>query len=170
MKLFLASVLLLFSLASTSQTAKVKLYGYVQPVTGGVPPISQPDEKENHWEQKKSPRANYFIYLSFPKNQTIYPVELWIKGQAYNINVEPALIPVEIIYDNGDFKPEKITLVPAIKDSCVQLWISGTSEKSTTVKNSLTENNDLVVVYKLKGEFYTKVLKKIRQLQTATLP
>ena len=170
MKFFLGFVVLLFSLTSVAQPATVKLYGYVQSVTGGVPPISQPDEKGNSTISKKSSRVNYFVYLVYPKSQIIHPVKLWLKGKAYNTNVQPAKTPVEVIYDNGDFEPEKIILVPATKDTCVQLLVNTSPLKNTTVKKSLIENNDLVVVYKLKGSTYTKVLRKIKELRTAALP
>ena len=75
-----------------------------------------------------------------------------------------------IAYDNGDFEPEKIILVPATKDTSVQLLVNSLPLKSTPIKKSLIENNELVVVYKLKGKFYSKTLKKLKELSTASLP
>ena len=160
----------MWSLSGVAQKATVKLYGYAQPVIGGVPSIQHPDEKENTLSSKKNRRANYFIYLVYPKILPIHPVELWLKGKAYNIDVRPAKTPVQVVYDNGDFEPEKIILVPATKDTCVQLLINSLPLKSTTIKRSLIENNELVVVYKLKGKFYSKTLKKLKELRTASLP
>jgi hypothetical protein len=75
------------------------------------------------------------------------------------INVQPAKTPVEVIYDNGDFESETIILVPATEDTCVQLLITNSVSKSTTVKKSLIENNEVVVLYKLKGRFYKDTQK-----------
>jgi hypothetical protein len=170
MKFFFRFIVLLFSLTGAAQKPTVKLYGYMQAVTGGLPPTSEPDEKGNSTRSKKSLRANYFVYLVYPKSQTIYPVELWIKGQGYQINVQPVKTPVEVIYYNGDFESETIILVPATENTCMQLLISNSLLKSTTVKKSLIENNEVAVLYKLKGRFYTKTLRKIKGLQTAALP
>ena len=52
----------------------------------------------------------------------------------------------------------------------MQLLINSLPLKSTTIKKSLIENNELVVVYKLKGKFYSKALKKLEELRTASLP
>lgn len=171
MKAFLVFIMVLVSLTVMAQTDKVKLYGYAQPVIGGIPSNTPFDEKGNSAATTKKSHANYLFYIAYPKNIMVYPLELWMYGEAYTINVQPVITPVEILYDNGSFDPQKVTLVPETEDTCLQLLLTDKLViKNTTVKKSLIENNDLVIVYRMKGKLYSQTLKKIKGLRTAVLP
>jgi hypothetical protein len=171
MKAFLVFIMVLVSLTVMAQTDKVKLYGYAQPVIGGIPSTTPSDEKGNPAATTKKSHANYLFYIAYPKNIVVYPLELWMHGEVYSINVQPVITPVEILYDNGSFDPQKVTLVPETEDTCLQLIPTEKLViKNTTVKKSLIENNDLVIVYRMKGKLYSQTLKKIKGLRTAALP
>jgi hypothetical protein len=78
---------------------------------------------------------------------------------------------VEILYENGDFEPQRTKLVPYTEDTCLKLTLTNTPPaKNAAVKKSLIESNDLVLVYRLNGKNYSQTLKKIKGLRAATLP
>ena len=89
MKFFFIFIVVLWSGEGFAQAGTVKLYGYTQPVIAGVRPTVQPHEEGNSNKPRRA-GANYFIYLAFPKNGVVYPVQVWLKGKAYNINIQPS--------------------------------------------------------------------------------
>lgn len=157
---------LVLSLSCFSQTSTVKLYGFSQVVAKGVPSTYETDEQGKTVETKQEVNKNLFIYLAYPPDLNLYPVEVWMKGELYSIKQQPAHTPVVIVYANGQYEPETVILVPTTTDTVFQLILTDRSpSKNTTIKKSLAETNDLVVVYKLNGKFYSQTLKKIKGLR-----
>ena len=131
-----------------------------------MPSTYETDEQGKTVEAKQEVNKNLFIYLAYPPGLNLYPVEVWMKGELYSIKQQPAHTPVVIVYENGQYEPETVILVPTTTDTVFQLILTDRSpSKNTTIKKSLAETNDLVVVYKLNGKFYSQTLKKIKGLR-----
>lgn len=161
---------LILSLSCLAQTSGMKLYGFNQPVLKGVPSGFETDEEGKKVEPKITAQKNIFIYLAYPPTLPIDIIEVWVKGESYNIQQVPVTTPVEIVYDNGQYKPDSVTLIPYTSDTVIQLLlIERTLLKTSVIKKSLAETNDVVVVYRLNGKPYTQILKKIKGLRTAVM-
>lgn len=166
----LLCALVLLSSFCFAQTTGIKLYGFRQSVAKGVHSSYETDEQGNKVNPKIEIHTNLFIYWAYPSNLNLYPVEIWVNGEQYSVKTSPAKTPVTIIYDNGKFAPETVILVPKTADTVTQLLISERlPAKSSEIKKSLAETNDLVVVYKLNGKFYSQTLKKIKALRMASM-
>lgn len=162
--------LVLFSTLCFAQPLGLKLYGFRQEVLKGVPPTYETDEKGNKLPPKIEPHYNLFIYLAYPTNAIPELVEIWVGEDQFSVRQEAVKIPVEIIYDNGPLTPEKVILVPQTTDTVMQLVLTGKlPAKTTAVKKSLAETNELVLIYKLNGKIYSQTLKKIKSLRKALM-
>jgi hypothetical protein len=171
MKACLFSIFLLaFQNLSNAQPALVKLYGFRQPVIKGVPSTYETDEKGNQVEARSKLQANVFIFLSYPPDMIIIPVEFWMNGSLYSIKQEAIKTPVEIVYENGPYEAEKITLVPKTADSVIRIILSEKLPfKAPAVKKASADTNDLVIVYKMNGKLFSQSLKKVKGLRTAVM-
>jgi hypothetical protein len=168
MKGFCLLCLIIFSVSCFPQTSAIKLYAFRQTIVRGISTTYQEDEQGNKIEAKREIKNNVFVYLAYPPNIFLYPVEIWMDGQQYSVKPEPVQTPVIITYDNGAFAPETIVLVPKSSDTVTQLILSGNlPAKNARIKKTLADTNDLVLVYKLNGKFYSQTLKKIKGLRTA---
>ena len=168
--LCLLCVVIVLSVSCLPQASAIKLYGFRQTVVKGVATTYQEDEQGNKIEPKTEIRNNLFVYLAYPRNIILSPVEIWMDGEQYSLKPEPVQTPVIITYDNGAFAAETIILVPKTPDTVMQLTISGKlPAKNARIKKSLADTNDLVLVYKLNEKFYFQTLKKIKGLRTAIM-
>ena len=149
-----------FSLASFSQTG-VKIYGYVQEVLPGTIPKGT-DENGKKIEAVKV-RDNYLIYISVPGKSRIYPIELWIKGNRFS--AKPETVTTTPVQQNDNLgKP--ITLVAKTSNNVqriIPIPIIQGKEFLNAKKKSLS--NELVVVYKLNGKYYSATQKKLTRLE-----
>lgn len=166
----LFSILVLLSLSCLAQTGPVKLYGYNQPVLGGVPPASETDEEGKKNEAKTTAGRNLFIYLSYPQTLDVRLVEIWMKGHLYNAEQVTVKSPVKIFYYNGQYATDSTTLVPYTTDTVIQLVLRDQiSIKTPLIKKPLTNANDLIIAYRLNGKINTQILKKIKGLRSAAM-
>ena len=159
-----------FHCLSYTQPGVVKLYGFKQPVVKGVPSTYETDEQGNKVEPKDKVYTNVFIFLSYPTDVIITPVEFWMDGLLYSIKQEPVKTPVEVIYENGLQETEKITLVPQTEDTVIRIILSEKLPfKTPAIKKSSANTNELVIVYKMNGKLFTQSLKKIKGLRIAVM-
>jgi len=170
MKYKIFFLVLFFSAAFFAQAQKaVKLYGYTQRTTPGM----AAKQKDDNGRVKKTDNNlySYFIYLSNASGSRIYPAEMWIRGERLGVKAEAvAHTPVEIVKDNVMANSKKITLVP--KTTAKVLQLTGTPEipgKNFAKAKNLATSNELVVVYKLNGQFYYATLKEFTDLNSAAL-
>jgi hypothetical protein len=95
---------------------------------------------------------------------------MWIAGTLWAVKQETVgQTPVAITYEEPD-TPKEIILVPQTTDKVLQISpVENTWGKPSVSKPSLSEKNELVVVYRLQGKVYSKAVKKINVLRTAVL-
>jgi hypothetical protein len=173
MKLLLTSFFSLALFIGSAQTrSDVKVYGYVQSVSGGAHPSEVLTEdggsqKPNQTGEKK----NYYIYLTGPAGQRIYPLEIYIQGQQYATKATMiASTPVELKIETGETNPKKVNLVPRTSSQVLMITLSSaTPTKTLEAARSLSAENEVVISYKMGGKFYYAVLKELKMLEPAAL-
>ena len=137
----------------------VKLYGFVRESHAGTVPRGT---QENGNQIPSSQVATeYLVYISGPSGTRLYPAEIWIKGQRYDVRTGKVTAPVSI-----DQNGEKKVLVAPGTGNLMRLYPekAGTRKISIDTRSSAAAN-EVVVIYKWKGKFYTAKLKKLTKLE-----
>ena len=173
MKLFTACLCLLIAASAMAQTrSDVKVYGYAQPVIGGANPIGTPDESGVVNAGQSVGRKNYYIYISGPAGQRIYPTEIWIEGNQYSTKTSFIKTPVELTVQTGETNPAKKVLVARTTAQVYQVTPSPAappSGKVLAISRKMSQDNDVVISYRLGSKMYYTVLKKLSPLDAAAL-
>lgn len=155
MKYALALLLLCTYLTGFAQKDSLTLYAYEQKVSPGIAPAKTSQVK-----------TQYHIYLSSPHNINVYPLSLWIKGKLFGVNVKEAKAPVKLQSANDSI----IMLVPETEQKVLRLFPIKTTMPGNTQKGgALARQNELVLVYKLKGTFHYMVKEHIDQLDAVNM-
>lgn len=172
MKLLITCISLLFAFTASAQTrTDVKIYGYVQPVTGGASPVDAPNES-GAVSAVQSERKNYYIYITGPTGQRIYPTEIWIEGKQYSTRTVSVKSPVELTIHTGETNPKKKVLVPGTSRQVYQITPSPAapaSGKVLAISQKKSAENEVVISYKLGSKMYYAVLKKLSPLEPAAM-
>lgn len=171
--LLLTAILMVATNGLKAQSKSDKLFGYSQVTTPG---IAKADEIENldgtvTQTTGSGNNKNYFIYLSTLSKTRVYPMEVWIKGEAFSARSETITnSPVQISGPGVRGNPQKTTLVPKTTQKVTRLIpIPLMGGKSTDRGETLAAQNDLVVVYKQGGKTVYKTLKNIKELSPKAL-
>ena len=156
-------------IASGQTQGNAKIYGYKEPVSRGASPQETIDENGNKISTTGSQAFNYFIYLVSPGR--VYPSEMWLNGQPYAVSVETiSETPVERKNFNNPGDLSTTELVPATDQKVIRLKpVPAIDDKLSTKGRRLSEDNELVVMYKLNGKFYFGTLKNLAILEAAAL-
>ena len=155
-------ILLLFMAVSFSAFSQngVTLYGFYQESLPGTIPKGT-DENGNTIPKKSA--VDYIIYLKAPASSKITPVEIWIKGEQTLLQAEKTKTPVHI---QSSGTGNSTTLVPKTGSNVWKIIpTSSTNYIKFTRARDKAEVNDVVVVYKLKGKFYSATLKNLKRLE-----
>ena len=172
MKTFSLIIFLLMATAACSQTkGTAKLYGYMQPVSGGAFPSKAIDEGGKEVASETEQRFNYLLYLA--SSTIVYPSEIWVRGKLYSvtttsIKTTPVKEPRVSEISSAD---SARTLVPSTTKKVWQLHLApaGSSIKQSVKGKSLAKSNELVVVYKMGGKFYYSILPKLDLLEAVAM-
>lgn len=164
---FFFFILLSSALNSYSQTG-VKVYGYEREVMPGIVQVESEqklagDKTEgNRTEKNVEKSVNYIIYISSSSKSVITPVEMWIRGKRFNVMTQP-VGKTPIILPNNTGK--STTLVAKTSNKVQQvLAVPFTNGKEFSLAKKKAALNELVVVYKQNGKYYSALLKKIKVL------
>lgn len=164
---FLLLLVLLLGVLAYSQPP-VTLRAFKQPVLPGTVPVGVSPNTPPSSQIGKRLSTNYYLYLIYPKSTAIQPQQVWIKGKAYKLSVDPvASTPVEHVNRNIPTRPVTTVLVPKTSSKVARLVPVSLLEAATppaTVKK-LMQTSELVVSYKWKGKTYYKTVKKITELE-----
>lgn len=162
--LLLFIVLIAARLSATAQN--VKLYGYVQKVTPGASATVELDENGGRRKLTGKAMENYFMYLSGPSKSRVYLVEGWIKGERMGLkgNIVKTPVTVTASPETG----ESVEVVPKSTETVWQLTgTTATAGKTFEKARQLAQSNEMVVVYRLNGQFRYATLKSFIPLETA---
>ena len=156
--LFIA--LFTISFASFSQTG-VRVYGYVREVTPGIVPHGKRENGKDIEQAKPTP--NYLVYLTSPSKYPATVVEMWINGQRFSTQSEwIAKTPVILPNNTG----KSTTVVGKTSNKVQQVVpITFTQGKEFSLARKKAAVNELVVVYRQNGKYYSATLKKLTKLE-----
>ncbi|MGE5519476.1 MAG: hypothetical protein ACM3VS_06055 [Candidatus Dadabacteria bacterium] len=167
MKYFLLLSLLAFSVAINAQTrGSARIYAYKQGSSRGAAPRTN----EQGEVTRTNKEANYNYYLYLVSRSRVYPSELWLNGQHYNVTYKKVVSPVVRENTNLPITTKKEILVPKTSSMVLQLTPVTTIEGKASVKVSeKLKKNELVVLYKQNGKFYYSSLDKLSILDSNAL-
>lgn len=164
-------LLLLFALLSgilTYSQPSLSLRAYKQVVFPGTVPAGISENNAPTASIGKKASTNYYLYLIYPKKETVLPQQLWINKKAYTLKVEPVpQTPVNHTVRNIPTRPVTTQLVPKTTGKVVRLVPAAATNSmpTTTSIRKLVDTSELVVSYKWKGKTYYKALKQITELE-----
>jgi hypothetical protein len=141
----------------------IKIYGYKQPVTGGMVQRVISEDGAAH-EVPVKPRFNYRIYTA--SSTAVTPTEIWIRGEAFSVTQSPVETPVMYSSPNNPVAPAT-TLVPKTSKKVLQISLAPLSGKETAKAKTLAKTNELVLVYKANGRTFYQTLKKLEMMEPA---
>ncbi len=161
MKLKILLILLcVISMDAFSQTG-IKIFAYYQDQLPGT--VLKGLDESGKAISKKESAPVYFIYVTGPASIKVYPMEAWIRGKHYMATADMVnKSPVEIRDNLG----KSIVLVPKLSGSVQKLnLVQLTDGKRFPIAKSKSLSNEVVVVYKMKGAFYSETVKKLVRLE-----
>lgn len=164
-KILLFSAIFIIGLNLFSQP-NVKIFAYEQDNLPGTRPAGVVDENGKPIK-KAAPKKNYFIYLSFKKKYSIKPIQIFVKGQSFEVGAFSARnAPVEYVDNMVPNNPEKTVLVPLTDEKVLEVPVAEPSlgQKKTSNIQKLTSKNDVVVAYIWNNKTYYATLKQIKKL------
>lgn len=166
MLLFLGTALFL-----QAQKAKPELYGYRQRITGGAKKVGEIDETGKLIKKKTRDVFHYAIYVATASKARIYPVQLWINGEAFSVEMERVMqTPVTqeaVNLLNGNAK----ILVPEAAGSVYKLnTVPLISDKGDNRAYTLAKTHAVLFLYKTAGKLQYGVLKKFTDLEPVSMP
>jgi hypothetical protein len=155
-----------FQLTGFGQKDGITLYAFEQKVIPGIAPARDVVEggkvvKKTSWAEKQ-----YYIFLTTPDNITVYPVLVWIKGKAFGVRSKESATPVKRLSTNDT----TIVLVPKTEQRVVRLFPVETALGKQQWGATLAKQNELVLVYKIKGRHYYLVKERFERLDATNLP
>lgn len=163
------SIFLLFT-AHAQTRADVRIYAYVQPVTGGANPGEVLTEDGKVLPGQGEGRKNFYIYLKGPAGQRIYPFEIFVNGQQHSTRSTAVTAPVELTIHTGETHPKKITAVPKTSSSVYQVTPSpGMPAKTLDAARQKAADNEVVIAYRLAGKIYYAALNKMTVIEAAAM-
>jgi hypothetical protein len=165
MKLIFMLSALCFTLPGLAQNrSDVKVYAFVQPVSGGASPTEAPNESGVDKGVTATERKNYYIYVAGPKGQRIYPLEIWVEGHQYSTRTTMVNSPVTINIETGATNPTKHTLVPKTTNNVYQVTLSkDLPAKTLSASKKLAPGKAVVITYKLGGKIYYAALSQFSE-------
>lgn len=171
-KPFLFSLFLLQSLVPNAQQSKqVQLYAYEQQVIPGAQKAKNRDGEDNGGlANNPGKKYNYFFYAVPASALRLYPVELWVKGKKYGVQLKAVSSPVTITNGHVPGNPKTSVLVPKTGNKVLQLIPTDVvAEKNYPTAEKLAAQNDVVFVFKQGGKFYYQAKPELLQLDAAAL-
>jgi hypothetical protein len=164
-KILLFSAIVIVGLNLFGQPT-VKIFAYEQDNLPGTRPAGVVDENGKPIK-KAAPKKNYFIYLSFKPQYNIKPVQIFIKGQSYEVGAfSVRKAPIEYVDNMVPNNTEKTVLVPSTSDKVLEVPVAEPSpgQKKTSNVQKLSAKNDVVVAYMWNNKKYYATLKQIKKL------
>lgn len=123
----------------------LRVRAFKQVVFPGTVPVRISEDNPSATRPAKKASTTYYLYLSYPKNESVLPQVVWINKKSYRLKVEPvAKTPVEHTNRNIPTRPVTTQLVPRTSDKVVRLHPLATNNALPTpagAKNSWKRPN-----------------------------
>jgi len=167
---FLSLLFVFTILLMQGQPAKDILYGFQQHISPGIKKAGEIDENGNFKRQKSTPLSNYTIYLSVASKTRIYPIQLWINGEAFSVEMEELANPPAALSTINAPGHKAKPLFPETTGTIYRLNpIPLIADKSNRKATDLASKNAAVLYYKKEGKMHYAVLKKFTDLESVPL-
>lgn len=149
---------------------KDKIYGFQQQVIAGAKSAGDIDENGRLIKKKTKDANRYLIYLTTSSKTKIYPVQLWINGEAFSVDMQE-VINLPVVQPDTNTPADKAkTLVPQTGAKVYQLTpVPLMVDKSNGKAKALALSNAVVVLYKTAGKQQYGLLKKFTRLDPVSL-
>jgi len=152
-------------IAGLSQPS-IKVYGFRQQSLPGTIPAGAKDENGNP-VKKAAAKVNYLIFLSFNKNYSITPTDVFVNGHPFKAQVARVEnTPIEYINTTIPKQPVKKILVPKTSRKVLKIEPAEKIEESSADPHllQLAKVNELVIAYQWKKKDYFVTLKNMNEL------
>ncbi len=153
-----------------AQTSKDTLYGFQQHISSGTKKVGDIDENGNLIKQKTPEVSHYSIYLATASKTRIYPIQMWINGEAFSVKIETIEQP-PVEYSNINAPAAKVKpLFPEPTGTIYKLTPTPlVANKGEDKGNALAQENAVVLYYTKSGKKYYEILKKFTKLEPVSL-
>lgn len=156
-----------FALNAYPQQPVINVFAFEQENYPGAVPANTKDENGNP-VKKAADKMNYFLFLSFKKKYSITPVQVYIKGHAYQIqSINNPKTPIEYTVSSVPANSEKKVLVPKTNKQVIEIKIAAMpqQEKKTANVQKLITANDVVIAYTWNNKKYFVTEKKLKKIE-----
>jgi hypothetical protein len=155
-------LMLIFTLSvSAFSQSGVKIFGFYREVLPGT--IPRGTDENGKAIPKPEVNIEYLIYISGPAKTRIYPVEVWINGERFSASgTLEDHSPVQTTGDLGKI----ITLVPKTSGTIQRIHTNKPIDgKNFPNAKAKAASNELVLVYKMNGKFYSSALSHLQKIE-----
>lgn len=143
----------------------VRLYGFEQPVSGGMgkgePAVTGIDE------MPATENSRYFVFAEIKKGQSVFIKNVWIKGKAFSFKIDSVKkLPYILQTTNGGEMIFRDTLLRSARGNVIQLTSLARLEnvKSSLAFRDVIMTNDVVIIFGYRKKTMTTALKKIKRV------
>jgi hypothetical protein len=171
-KRILTAVLFLITIGlyAQAQSTTSTLYAYRQRVNPGTQKIGEVDENGRVTKKEMVPVFHYTVYFTTATKSRIYPMVLWINGEAATVETEtlvnPPSLPSNVMAPAALAKP----LFPKPAGFIYKLIPrQPATGKRTSTGKMLAKENAVVLLYNKDGKLQYGVLKKFTDLTPVSL-
>jgi hypothetical protein len=166
---FVTFIFLIAAFLLHAQSDTVTLYGFKQRTTGGMQKKGDIDETGRLKKAAPTEVFQYAIYLATQRKTRIYPVQLWINGEAFAVKSE-WIAAAQLMDKYADRHYERMQPIVTAAQGIWKLTpIPLAVDKSGGRAKALAISNDVVVLYKSSGKLRYGVLKKFTELDPVAL-
>lgn len=153
-----------------AQEDGITIYGFRQQSTGGMQKRGDIDETGKLVKKEPAQIFKNLIYLASASKARIYPVQMWIKGEAFSVNAN-VVTSEQLLKEDANRHAGKIKAV--VYKAGQTIWKLTPKplviDKSGGRAKALAIANDVVVLYKMSGKLRYGVLKKFTDLDPVAL-
>ncbi len=170
MKTLLLTLLIAAGSSAAAQTAAGKLYGFQQKISGGQQKAVVLDEYGQATKERPAQKTATRIYFETALTTRIYPVQMWVNGEAYHARLEPVRQrPVTSPNAAETGGAAQVLIAESSKALYLVTPAPLVAHKAAARAEALAGNNSVVLLYKQSGKMRYAVLKKFTALQPAAM-
>lgn len=153
-----------------AQPAKDTLYGFQQRVIPGAKAAGVIDENGKFIKKQTPDLLHQDLYLVTASKTKVYPVQLWINGAAFSVEIKQIQKTPILLYNENLSNSKSNVLVPKTTGYVFKLTpVPLVADKNGGPGKALMQSNVVVLYYKKNGRLQYAVLKKFTNLSSVSL-